>query len=380
MTIETKHTRPLLAVATSAILALGAAACGGDEGSGGSGGSGGSTAAASDTKLSGEIAGAGASSQEAAQAAWIAGFQEANPEVTISYDPIGSGGGREQFIAGGSTLYGGTDAAFADEELTGAQERCGGADKFVEVPVYVSPIAIIYNVEGVDALQLTPATLAKVFKGEITEWNDPEIAKENEGVELPGERITVVHRSDESGTTENLQDYLSQVAGDVWDFEVSGDWPVKGQEAADGTSGVVDAVTNGANTIGYADASQAQDLGVAKIQVGDSYAEPTPEAAAKILEASKEAEGGGSNQITYELARDTQEAGTYPIVLVSYAMACTEYESADDAKVVAGFLQYVVSEEGQQAAAENAGSAPLSDAVRQEVEPIVATIGAGAAS
>jgi len=373
MNIENKITRLLPSLAAGAVLAFGAAACGGDdEGSGGS-----SSAASGGGTLSGEIAGAGASSQEAAMAAWIAGFQEANPEVTISYDPIGSGGGREQFVAGGSTLFGGTDAAFEDEELAGAQERCGGANNFVEVPVYVSPIAVIYNVEGVDSLQLSPDTLAKVFKGEITEWSDPAIAGENEGVELPDERITVVHRSDESGTTENLQEYLSAVAGDVRDFEVSGDWPVEGQEAADGTSGVVDAVTNGANTIGYADASQAADLGQAKIQVGDSYVEPSPEAAARILEASEKASGGGQNVVTYEVARDTEEAGTYPIVLVSYAMACTQYEDAAQGKIVGGFLKYVASEEGQQAAAENAGSAPLSEAVRSEIEPIVAKIGAG---
>src|SRR3954454_333915 len=108
---------------------------------------------------------------------------------------------------------------------------------------------------------MSPKTIASIFNGDITTWDDPAIKADNPDAKLPSDRITVVHRSDESGTTENFQDYLSQVAGDVWTHEVSGDWPVKGQEAAQGTSGVVDAVTNGKSTIGYADESQAGDLG-----------------------------------------------------------------------------------------------------------------------
>ncbi len=105
--------------------------------------------------LSGEIAGAGSSAQQAAQEAWIAGFQSANPDVSIAYDPVGSGGGREQFVAGG-TAYGGSDSALADEELTGAQQRCGGENNLVEIPAYVSPIAVIYNLDGVDVPQARP--------------------------------------------------------------------------------------------------------------------------------------------------------------------------------------------------------------------------------
>ena len=84
--------------------------------------------------------------------AWIAGFGEANPDVTVSYDAVGSGGGREQFVAGG-TAFGGTDSHLKEEELTGAQERCGGPDNLIEIPAYISPIAVIYNLEGVDTLQ-----------------------------------------------------------------------------------------------------------------------------------------------------------------------------------------------------------------------------------
>ncbi len=352
-------------------LALGLAACGEDDDTG-------TTAAGADaaqSSLSGSIAGAGASSQAAAKEAWIAGFQTANPDVTVSYDPVGSGGGREQFIAGG-TAFGGTDSAFSGDELKKAQERCGAPDNLIQLPIYISPIAIVYNVEGVENLQLSPETLAKVLKQDIKNWNDPAIAADNPDAELPDTAITVVNRSDESGTTENLQEYLSAVAGDTWDFEVSGDWPVKGGEAAQGTSGVVEAVGAGNGTIGYADASQAGDLGVATVKVGDEFVGPTPEAAAAVVEASEQNEDGGKFGFTYELARDTEASGAYPIVLVSYEMACTQYDSAAEAELVKGFLGYQISEEGQQAGASAAGSAPLSDALRQQFQPAIDAIGA----
>jgi phosphate transport system substrate-binding protein len=308
--------------------------------------------------------------------AWIAGFQSANPDVTISYDPVGSGGGREQFVAGG-TAFGGSDAALEEDELTGAQERCGGPDNLVEYPGYISPIAIVYNLEGVEELQLSPDALAGIFAQQITTWTDPAIAETNPDADLPDERITPVNRSDESGTTENFAEYLAAVVPDVWDFEVDGNWPVKGGEAASGTSGVVDAVGAGNGTIGYADASQAGDLGVAGIGVGDEFAQPTAEAASAVVAASEQTEGGGQYSFTYDLARDTTESGTYPIVLVSYEMACTQYDSQEEADLVKGFENYILSEEGQQAAADNAGSAPLSQELRDEFQPAVDAIGGG---
>ncbi len=135
-----------------------------------------------------------------------------------------------------------------------------------------------------------------------------------------------MNRSDESGTTENFTDYLSKVAPEVWTHEPSGEWPVKGGEAASGTSGVVEAVTAGEGAIGYADASQAGELGIAKVKVGEEYVGPTAEAAAKILEESKEnAEiSKGEYVFAFELERKTESSGTYPIVLVSSLMACTQ--------------------------------------------------------
>ncbi len=350
-------------------LALGVAACGNDNTASGGGDTGSSD-------LSGTIAGAGASTQAAAQEAWAAGFQTKNPATTVSYDPVGSGGGREQFVAGGKIVFAGSDAALEGDELKGAQKRCGGVDNLIEAPVYISPIAIVYNLDGVEDLQLGPETLASIFKGDIKTWNDPKIAADNLSAKLPDMRISTVHRSDESGTTENFADYLSVAAAKVWKFEVSGDWPVKGGEAAQGTSGVVGAVESGSGTIGYADESQAGKLGVAKIGVGGEFVGPSAEAAAKILDASEETDDPGTFVFTYKLARDTTESGTYPIVLVSYEIACTAYDTPQDAELVKAYLAYIGGEDGQKVAAEAAGSSPLSSKLAEQVQAAVDAIGA----
>jgi phosphate transport system substrate-binding protein len=377
--------RTFTALALAGTLAFGAAACGSSDEDASTTSSGSETSASAASAasgggaadLSGSIAGAGSSAQAAAQEAWTAGFQQANSGATISYDPVGSGGGREQFISGG-VEFAGSDAALDDSELPDAQKRCGGVDNVVEIPVYVSPIAVVYNVPGVDKLQLSPGTVAQIFAQKIKTWDDPAIKADNPAVDLPDTAITPVNRSDESGTTENFTDWLSQAAAADWGYEVSGDWPVKGGEAAEGTSGVIDAVKNGEGAIGYADASQAGELGKAAIKVGDAFVEPSPEAAAEVFSESKRDEGAGQNAFAYTINRQPTKDGVYPVVLVSYELACTQYDDANKAALVKGYLSYMVSPEGQQAAASNAGSAPLSPEVTDLVTPAVEAIGAGA--
>ncbi|MBB3082300.1 phosphate ABC transporter substrate-binding protein PstS [Geodermatophilus sabuli] len=314
--------------------------------------------------LSGSLVGAGASSQQAAMQGWTAGYTVVQPGVTVDYDPVGSGGGREQFLAGGID-FAGSDAPLDDDELAEAARRCGEAGVF-ELPNYIAPIAVVHNVPGVDDLALSPATLAAVFAGAVPRWDDPAIAADNPGVALPPTTITPVHRSDESGTTENFTEYLAAAGGAAWPHEPDGEWPLEGGEAAQGNSGVVAAVAGGEGTIGYADLSQAGDLGVARIGVGGEFVAPTAEAAAAVVENSAVLEGRGEYDFALELARTTSGSGQYPIVLVSYHVGCVEYEDAATAELVADFLRYVASEEGQAAAAEVAGSAPVSDALREQ--------------
>ena len=330
---------------------------------------GGDAAGAAQSELSGSIAGAGASSQAAAMEAWVAGFNVANPGVQVNYDPVGSGGGREQFVSG-ATAFGGSDAYLDEEELPAALERCGG--NVLELPAYISPIAIAFNLEGVESVNLQPQTIARIFTKQITDWSDPAIAADNGGTALPALPITVVHRSDESGTTENFQEYLAAVAPDVWTLEPDGNWPAEFQgEAAPQTAGVVQAIGAGNGTIGYADASQIGDLGTVAVGVGSEYVEYSPEAAAEIVSASAQVEGRPEGSFAIDIDYANAPAGTYPVVLVSYELACGTYPEQETADLVKAFFSFVVSEEGQQAAAENAGSAPISDEQRQQFQAAI---------
>jgi phosphate transport system substrate-binding protein len=370
--LSTTSRAVVLSTALAGTLALTACGAANEENAGG-GGSAGTTGGS--TELSGDLVGAGASSQQAAMQGWTAGFSSQQPGVTVSYDPVGSGGGREQFLSGG-TDFAGSDAYLDDEELTSAQERCVGGEVF-ELPNYISPIAVIYNLEGVDELNLSPEVIAGIFNRQITNWNDPAIAADNPDATLPDQPITPVNRSDESGTTENFTEYLAAAAGEAWPHEPDGNWPVSGGEAAQGTSGVVSAVSGGNGTIGYADASQAGELGVANVGVGEDFVAPTPEAAAAVVENSERVAGRGEYDFAIELARDTAESGSYPIVLVSYHVGCVQYDDQQKADLVSSFMGYVISEEGQQAAAEAAGSAPISDALREQAQTAVEAITAG---
>jgi len=355
-----RRTVPVVAALT---LAVGLSACGAAnedpaEGSG--------------SKLSGTLNGGGASSQEAAVASWQKGFQSANPDVTVNYDPIGSGGGREQFIAGG-VLFAGSDSHFTEEELAAAEKTCGGPA--IEFPVYVSPIAVIYNLPGVDDLQLSPQTLAQIFAGKVTSWDDPAIAADNPDADLPSTDISPVHRSDGSGTTANFTDYLDQVDAEDWTYGPTDEWPIKSGEGADGTSGVVAAVTGGEGSIGYADESQAGDLGQAAIKVGGDYVAPSAEAATAILDESKPVEGRDpSTDLAISVNRTSSTEGVYPIVLVSYQMVCSGYDSQSQVDLVKGFTSYVISEDGQNAAAQQAGSAPITSALREQAQAAIDSI------
>jgi phosphate transport system substrate-binding protein len=354
-----------LVFAASAVLALTAAACGGGDNGGGGG-------------ASGTIAGAGSSAQQAAEEAWIAKFEDDNSDATVSYDAIGSGGGRDQFIAGGKTAFAGSDSPFDTDELPKAQQRCSGeGGELLQIPNYLSPIAIIYNLPGVDNLQLDPDTTAKIFKGEITTWNDPAIKATNPGVDLPSTKITPVHRSDESGTTANFTDYLNGAAGNVWTFDPDGNWPLKSGESGAQTSGLVQAVKAGEGTIGYADASQAGDLGVAKVKVGNTYVAPSAAGASTDFEQStKDPElSQGKYVFAYKVQRTPTDPSSYPVLLVSYLMGCTKYSDSSTTDLVKAYFKFVISDEGQKLAEQNAGSAALGPTITKEDTTAIDAIG-----
>jgi phosphate transport system substrate-binding protein len=323
--------------------------------------------------LSGTLDGAGSSAQSAAQEVWVGRFQKNNADVTVDYDPSGSGAGREQFVAGGVT-FAGSDAALSDDELAGEFVGCVPGTQGIDIPAYVSPLVLVFNVDGIDSLKLDADAIAGIFANTITRWNDPALVALNDGVTLPDLAITAVHRSDDSGTTKNFTDYLYANSPDIWGFEPADPFPYTGGEAAQGNAGIVQAVTGGVGTIGYVDASRAGGLDTAELKVGDDFVPFSADAAAAIIDASPLIERDNPNDIVIDIDRTSTEAGVYPLVLVSYLIACQDYPDADEAELVRSYLASIVSSEGQQAAAADAGSAPLSEEFSARVLEAVESI------
>ena len=183
-----------------------------------------------------------------------------------------------------------------------------------------------------------------------------------------------MHRGDKSGTTKNFTDYLDKTAGDVWTAGAVDEWPTPGGEAANGTSGVIASVGGGQGTIGYADESQAGDLGIADIKVGEEFVAPSAEGAAAVVANSDPVDGRGEYDLAISVNRETTSADEYPIVLVSYHIGCVEYDDEAKADVVKAFEAYVISEEGQQAAADAAGSSPITADARDAAQTVVDAI------
>lgn len=353
--------KPIAAAALVAATALTFTGCAANEGSEGAAGG------------MQTLTGAGASSQKAAQDKWVADFQTANPSITVNYSPDGSGAGRSAFTAG-AAAFAGSDRPLKDEELgAGKFAGCAADSNALDLPVYVSPIAVVFNLDGIEELTLDPTTLAGIFAGKITNWNDPAIAKTNPGAKLPDLAITAVHRADDSGTTNNFTDTLNKLAPKIWTEEASDTFPAAyGGEAADKTSGVIQAVSGGTGTIGYADASAAGDLAVASLLVNGEPLKPTAEAAAAILDKSETAAGRDANDLAYTLNRSAE--GVYPAVLVSYAIVCQTYKDAATAGLVKQYIGYIASAEGQAAAASAAGSAPLSSDLQAKVKTAIDSV------
>ena len=337
-----------------------------------------STDSASKTApISGNFQGAGASSQQSAVEAWIAGFQGANPDVKIAYNPSGSGAGVQTFLTG-ATAWAGSDKALADDEVEQSKSVCADGTAF-DVPVYVSPIAVIFNLKGVsDAgkhINMDADTIAKIFDGKITKWNDPAIADQNKDLTLPDTAITVVHRSDKSGTTQNFVSYFKDQAPDSWTYDLSENWPNEVGQGAKGTSGVVSTVKQADGTIGYADFSQVGDLGTVAVKVGDSYNEISAEAGSKVIEDSKQDDTvKGDNRIVIKINHATEAKGAYPIVLVSYDIVCPAYKDTKQAEFAKAWLTYVTSDEGQKAAQDAAGTAPLPSSLKSEITKSIKAI------
>ena len=354
--MNTKQRRFVIAGLVS--LALVAAACGSDDSDSsssaapttqgtGSTGAPDSTGSETPSDLSAELNGSGATFPKTFYEEAIAEFTAANPGVTINYAGGGSGKGRQD-LADQIVDWAGTDGVIKDEDLPGFK----GGD-VLYFPTVVAPITVSYNLSGVDELQLSPDTIAKIFQREITNWNDPAIAADNEGVELPDQDITVVRRSDSSGTTGNFTKFLEKASGPdasgVWTLGTDStvEWPADTQ-AGDGNGGVAQIISSTNGAIGYVDLSDATDAGLqfASIQnKAGQFVGPTLDGASAAAANAEIADN-----LTYSaIWADGDDA--YPITAQTWIIAYKVQPDAAKGEALKAFIEYILTD-GQQLAAE----------------------------
>lgn len=322
----------------------------------------------------GTVEAAGSSAQRNAVEQAIITFSTVCPDVVVRYDASGSGAGVTRFTAG-EVAFAGTDSALnpVKGEVEAAAARCAGAPAW-NLPMVTGPVAVAYNLDTVGQLVLDAPTLARVFRGDITSWDDPAIAALNPGELLPAEDIRVVFRADESGTTENVTRYLAAAAGDVWTDEPAKAWPVEGVgEGREKSAGVAEAVATTPGSLTYVEWSYAKEnrLGVAKIDNGSGPVELTTETAAATV-ATAERTGTGDD-LTLRLDHATREPGAYPIVLVTYEVVCSAGLDAPTGAAVRAFLRHLASPEVQQSLVD-IGYAPLPPSVRADVLDAIASL------
>lgn len=335
--------------------ALGLAACGSDD-DGGSDGS-----AIGVECVDGTIQAAGSSAQDNAMQEWIAEYQEACTGSTIQYQPVGSGAGIQQFLES-TVLFAGSDSTMDDTEVTQAAERCDGNDAW-HLPMVIGPIAVAYNVQGVDSLNLSPATLAGIYSDEIKRWNDPAIAADNEGVDLPDTPIQHFHRSDESGTTDNFLKYLEGSAGDAWTYGTGKAWKAPGGQGAKGSAGVAAAVSQTDGAIGYMEWSFATNNGLAVSLLNGQ--ELNNENVGKAVDAAQVV--GEGNDLIVQLDYALEDG--YPAVLVTYEIVCSA-GGGSGSDLMVSFLGFTSSADGQDLIAD-LKYAPLPDELADSVRSAI---------
>ncbi|MBM2622696.1 phosphate ABC transporter substrate-binding protein PstS [Actinoplanes sp. LDG1-06] len=314
----------------------------------------------------GSIAAQGSSAQTNAVSAWIKDYQVSCAEATIEYSSVGSGAGRRTFFAG-TGQFAGSDSPTPDEEQAQAKARCQGP--LVHLPMVVGPIGLAFTVAGVDDLRLSPATIARIFTGRITRWNDQAIRADNPGLALPSTPIRTVHRSDSSGTTDNFTRFLAFTATSDWSLGASSAWPARGGIAADGSNDLVSAIERTDGAIGYVEASYARFHNLPTARVGNASGEFVPLSDAAAARTVAGARVVGTEGLRLEIDYRIPDRLAYPLVLVTYEILC----KTGTPELVKSFLAYASSAAGQNTAAAS-GYAPLPEELRTKVAEAVAAL------
>jgi phosphate transport system substrate-binding protein len=368
-----------MVVSATAIAALTLTACGSDNNAGTSattGASGTGSADAADCGGKNSVTAEGSTAQQNAIAVFNQVWGQKCSGKNLSYNPTGSGAGREQFVAG-NVDFAGSDSVIKDEQAQQAAQRCGGNPAW-NLPLVFGPIALAYNVEGVEDLVLNGDTLAKIFQGQITTWNDPAIAALNEGKTLPDGKVTPIFRSDSSGTTDNFQKYLAAAAPQTWTKGDGSEFQGGAGEGAQKSAGVAQAVQATPGSIGYVEKGFADQAGIpyAQIDNGSGPVELTDESAGKAIDAAQFAGEGNDLALDLNSLYGTKEAGAYPLVLATYEIVCSNGYDAETATAVKSFLT-VAANDGQ-GGLSDAGYVPLPDRFKERLLSSIDAIGSTA--
>ncbi|MEZ7007372.1 phosphate ABC transporter substrate-binding protein PstS [Streptomyces sp. AD55] len=359
------------ALAVSGALAL--TACGSDDTGGKTAGGDSSASAGTGGSVQcddakGRLQASGSSAQKNAIDAWVKQYVAACKDVQINYNPTGSGAGITAFTQG-QTAFAGSDSALKPEEIEASKKVCADGQG-IDLPMVGGPIAVGFNVSGVDTLALDAPTLAKIFDSRITHWNDPAIAKLNPDAKLPDLKIQAFHRSDESGTTDNFTKYLKAAAPKDWTYEPGKSWQAKGGQSAQGSSGLAQQVKQTPGAISYFELSYAKD-GVKTVDIKTEAAEPVKATVENATAAIGAAEVVGTGKdLALKLDYTPSADGAYPIVLVTYEIVCDKGNKAETLPATKSFLNYIASDDGQGLLAD-AGYAPMPQEIITKVRETV---------
>ncbi|MCU1646424.1 MAG: Phosphate-binding protein PstS [Nocardia sp.] len=320
----------------------------------------------------------GSTAQKNAMDRFVAAYEANCSSAKLDYTASGSGAGVNEFL-GGQTDFAGSDSPLDAKkgEVDKAAARCGSPAW--NLPAVFGPIAVAYNVPGIDDLVLDPPTMAKIFDGEISTWDDAHIKALNtaKADKLPSDKIGVVFRSDESGTTDNFQKYLDSAGG--WTKGAGKAFQGGVGEGAKGSDGTSAAIANTKFTITYTEWSfaKAQKLTTARVLTAATSNDPKPvdltsESAAKAIDAVKVSGQGNDLVLDNSSIYKPTTGGAYPIMLATYEIVCSKYSDADTAKAVKAFLTSAVGN-GQTGLAD-AGYVPLPDSFKTKLTTAISAI------
>jgi phosphate transport system substrate-binding protein len=360
-----------LSVLATAVLVL--SGCGSDNNASGGSTTTGPSAAKVNCGGKKTLKASGSTAQANAMTRFVNAFEQACPGQSLNYTANGSGAGISEFN-GNQTDFGGSDSPLKTDEYAAAQQRCGSPAW--NLPVVFGPIAVTFNLNTVSSLSLDGPTLAKIFNGAITMWNDPAIQALNTGFTLPGQPIHVVFRSDESGTTDNFQRYLDAASNGAWGKGAGKAFKGgvgEGAKGNDGTSAAIKA-TQGSITYNEWSFAQAQHLSMAKIITSpgsDAVPISTDSVGKTIAAASITGQGNDLVLDTVSFYKPTQP-GSYPIVLATYEIVCSKYPDAAVGTAVKAFLQSTIGG-GQNGLGDN-GYIPIPDSFKSRLSTAVNAI------